>query len=214
MTGGTATSVALRRILRERLVPIGAPGEDRTGRSRGDFELNPDFARGDRSAFTLAAVLVPLVDRPCGVTVLLTQRTGHLTSHAGQISFPGGRAEPYDEDAVATALRETAEEVGVDEKHVEIVGLLDTYETGTGYSITPVVGFIAPSFSLTPDPSEVEEVFEVPLAFVLDPRNHKRHSRYFNGIERHFHAMPFEERYIWGATAGMLVNLYEKLSER
>lgn len=214
MTGGTATSVALRRILRERLVPIDAPGEDRTGSSRGDFELNPDFARDDRSAFTLAAVLVPLVDRPQGVSVLLTQRTANLTSHAGQISFPGGRAEPHDQDAVATALRETVEEVGVDEKHVEIVGLLDTYETGTGYSITPVVGFIAPSFSLTPDPSEVEEVFEVPLAFVLDPRNHQRHSRYFNGIERHFHAMPFEGRYIWGATAGMLVNLYEKISER
>ena len=214
MTGGTATSVSLRRILRERLAPIDVPGNDGADSLRGDFELNPDFARDDRSAFTLAAVLVPLVDHPHGVTVLLTQRTAHLTSHAGQISFPGGRAEPHDEDAVATALRETAEEVGVDETHVEIVGRLDTYETGTGYSITPVVGFIAPSFSLTPDPSEVEEVFEVPLAFVLDPRNHKRHSRYFNGIERHFHAMPFEGRYIWGATAGMLVNLYEKLSER
>lgn len=214
MTGGTATSVSLRRILRERLAPIDVPGNGGADSLRGDFELNPDFARDDRSAFTLAAVLVPLVDHPHGVTVLLTQRTAHLTSHAGQISFPGGRAEPHDEDAVATALRETAEEVGVDETHVEIVGRLDTYETGTGYSITPVVGFIAPSFSLTPDPSEVEEVFEVPLAFVLDPRNHKRHSRYFNGIERHFHAMPFEGRYIWGATAGMLVNLYEKLSER
>ena len=214
MTGGTATSVTLRRILRERLAPIDVPGNDRADGLRGDFELNPDFARDDRSAFTLAAVLVPLVDHPHGVTVLLTQRTAHLTSHAGQISFPGGRAEPHDEDAVATALRETAEEVGVDETHVEIVGRLDTYETGTGYSITPVVGFIAPSFSLTPDPSEVEEVFEVPLAFVLDPRNHKRHSRCFNGIERHFHAMPFEGRYIWGATAGMLVNLYEKLCER
>ena len=202
----------MRRILPERLAPAERLGGDRAGGLRGDFELNSDFVRGDGGDYKLAAVLVPLVDRPQGVTILMTQRTAHLRAHAGQISFPGGRAEPRDENAVATALRETVEELGLDGERVEVMGRLDTYETGTGYSITPVVGVLVPGFSLAPDPAEVEEVFEVPLAFVLDPANHRRHSRYFNGIERHFHAMPFEGRYIWGATAGMLVDLYEKIS--
>lgn len=166
-----------------------------------------------RRALTPAAVLVPLIDRTDGMTVLLTQRTEHVGDHAGQISFPGGHMEPGDDTPEETALRETEEEVGLDRRHVEIVGRLDRYVTRTGFSITPVVALVTPPFETNPDPEEVEEVFEVPLSFLLDPANHQRHSREFEGRTREFHAMPFGDYYIWGATAGMLINLYEVLSE-
>jgi 8-oxo-dGTP pyrophosphatase MutT (NUDIX family) len=158
-------------------------------------------------------VLVPVVDRPGGLTILLTLRTRDLPAHAGQIAFPGGRIEPEDRDAVAAALRETEEEIGLAPGRVEIVGRLDTYLTRTGFDVTPVVGLVTPPFALRLDPREVEDAFEVPLAFVLDPARRDRHSRVFNGVERHFWAMPFGERFIWGATAGMLVNLAEALAE-
>jgi 8-oxo-dGTP pyrophosphatase MutT (NUDIX family) len=158
-----------------------------------------------------ASVLIPIVDRAPEPTVLFTQRTAHLKNHSGQISFPGGRAEASDSSPERTALRETWEEVGLPEERVELLGRLSEYHTRTGYRITPVVGIVQAPFELNPDANEVAEVFEVPLAFLLDPRNHQRHSREFEGKQRHFFAIPFGERYIWGATAGMLVNLHRFL---
>jgi len=172
------------------------------------------YARGGPpdAAQIPAAVLVPLIEREGGLTVMLTQRTAHLANHAGQISFPGGRLEDCDGgDAFVCALRETAEETGLAAAHVEVVGRLDDYVTGTGFRVVPVVGLVRPPFELNPDPFEVAEIFEVPLDFFLDPANHQRHSRIYEGRERAFYAMPWQERFIWGATAGMLVNLYEVL---
>jgi 8-oxo-dGTP pyrophosphatase MutT (NUDIX family) len=164
---------------------------------------------GSAGALTPAAVLVPLVQHLDGFTVLLTQRTDSLSSHAGQISFPGGRLEENDADAVAGALRETEEETGIAPSQVEILGRLDAYVTITGYEVTPIVGAITPPMNLMPDPIEVADIFEVPLDFFLNPENHQRVKRDANGQTRAYYAMPFGDRYIWGATAGMLVNLYE-----
>jgi 8-oxo-dGTP pyrophosphatase MutT (NUDIX family) len=182
------------------------------GLRRGDHDLNPDLLP-DRP-LTPAAVLVPLVERPQGLTVLLTRRTDHLQDHAGQISFPGGRVEPGDADALATALREAEEEVGLARALVTPVGRLDTYVTRTGFEVTPVVGLVAPPPSLIPDPFEVAEVFEVPLAFILDPASRQRQSRIYAGKTRYFYVFPWQDYYIWGATAGMLVNLADLLLDR
>ena len=179
------------------------------GLRRGDHDLNPDMLP-DRP-LTRAAVLVPLVERPGGITVLLTRRTAHLHDHAGQISFPGGRVDRADADAQATALREAEEEVGLARDHVTPVGRLDTYVTRTGFEVTPVVGLVRPPETLTPDPFEVAEVFEVPLEFILDPASRQRHSREYAGRTRHFYVFPWGQYYIWGATAGMLVNLADLL---
>jgi len=179
---------------------------------RGDHDLNPGF-RLPLDRLREAAVLVPLVDRPEGVTVLFTQRTAHLSAHAGQISFPGGRRETYDRSPEDTALRETEEEIGVARGHVEVVGRLDTYLTRTGFRVTPVVGLLKPPFAVNPDPTEVDEVFEVPLTVILGPDMPERHSREVMGHQRFFYAFPYEQRYIWGATAGMLVNLRDVLAE-
>lgn len=160
---------------------------------------------------TPAAVLVPIVQHPCGPTMLLTQRADHLRDHGGQICFPGGRVEAADRDTVETALREAEEEIGLAPDQVEVVGFLPEYRTGTGFAVTPVVGFIKPPFELLPAPFEVAEIFEVPLAFLLDPQNHKRHSVHYRGRLGSFYAMPYGERYIWGATAGMIRSLYERL---
>ena len=176
---------------------------------RGDHDLNPGMVKP--TELTAAAVLVPLVEHSGGMTVLLTQRTDHLTAHAGQISFPGGRAELEDASLEETALRETEEEVGLGSEHIELVGRLDTYVTRTGFEVTPVVGIVTPPFPVKPDPFEVAEVFEVPLSFVVDPANHEKQSRLHKGIERQFYVLPYEGRFIWGATAGMLVNLSEVL---
>jgi 8-oxo-dGTP pyrophosphatase MutT (NUDIX family) len=180
---------------------------------RGDADGNPGMAPPG-APYRAAAVLVPLVAHAAGMSVLLTQRTAHLHAHAGQISFPGGRIEDSDEDAVAAALRETQEEIGLGRSHVEIVGRLDTYRTRTGFEVTPVVGIVTPPFELALDAFEVADSFEVPLAFVLDPANRRRDSRMFEGTTRHFWAMPWGPHYIWGATAGMLVNLAEALGTR
>jgi 8-oxo-dGTP pyrophosphatase MutT (NUDIX family) len=158
-----------------------------------------------------AAVLVPLVERPEGLTVLLTRRTDHLEHHGGQISFPGGHTEAQDSSAIETALREAEEEIGLHRCHVEVVGFLDLYQTITGFLVTPVVSFVKPPFELNLDPFEVAEVFEIPFDFVLDSRHHQRHCRVYKGLQRHFFVIPYENRYIWGATAAMLVNLVKRL---
>jgi 8-oxo-dGTP pyrophosphatase MutT (NUDIX family) len=176
----------------------------------GDFAV-AGVAR-EEHALTPAAVLVPLVDRPEGLTVLLTQRTDHLHHHGGQISFPGGRVEEHDTSAIETALRETEEEIGLDRRHVDIVGFLDLYQTVTGFLITPVVSFVEPAFQLNPDPFEVADVFEVPLGFILDSRNHERRSVMYKGRERRFYVLPYEDRYIWGATAAILVGFAKRLA--
>jgi 8-oxo-dGTP pyrophosphatase MutT (NUDIX family) len=160
-----------------------------------------------------AAVLVPVVNHPDGPTLIFTQRTAHLYDHAGQISFPGGRVMDTDANREATALRETEEETGLHRAKVDIVGRLPDYDIMTGFRVTPVVGWVEPPYELQPDPFEVEDVFEVPLDFLLDPVNHQQHSREVNGIVRHYYAMPYGERYIWGATAGMVHMLYRALVE-
>ena len=156
-----------------------------------------------------AAVLVPLVQHEDGFTILFTQRTDSLSSHAGQISFPGGRLEDSDADSIAGAVREAEEETGLLPSQVEILGQLDSYVTITGFEVTPVVGAVTPPLNLVPDPIEVADIFEVPLEFFMNPKNHQHVKRDINGQVRAYYAMPFGNRYIWGATAGMLVNLYE-----
>ncbi|WP_043816151.1 CoA pyrophosphatase, partial [Rubrivivax gelatinosus] len=160
-----------------------------------------------------AAVLVPIVDRGDAATVLLTRRTEHLRDHAGQISFPGGRVEPEDADAAATALREAEEEVGLARARIEVIGQLPTYTTVTHFVVTPVVAIVTPPFELTLDAFEVAAAFEVPLAFLMDPANHRRHVFEAAGASRQFLSMPWGEHFIWGATAAMLRNLYGFLAE-
>lgn len=162
----------------------------------------------------LAAVLVPIVlrERP---TVLLTERTAHLSTHSGQVAFPGGRSDPEDGDAAATALREAQEEVGLESARVEVLGSLSTYITGSAFVVTPVVALVRPGFTLQPNPHEVADVFEVPLDFLLNPAHHQRHALQWQGLRREWFAMPYQDgartRYIWGATAGMLRNFYRFL---
>jgi len=161
--------------------------------------------------FRAAAVLVPIIDYPDGMTVLLTRRPDHMNKHAGQVAFPGGRVDPADAHPVAAALREAEEEVGLLPHHVEIVGRLDDYHTGTGFQITPVVGIVTPGLTLKPCDEEVAEIFEVPLSFLMNPENHLRKETEFNGRLAQYYAMPYKDYNIWGATAGMLVNLYNRL---
>ena len=177
---------------------------------RGDHDLN-DRDMYPASPLVSAAVLVPIVTRPEGLSVLFTLRTPHLSAHAGQVSFPGGRVEPGDADEAAAALRETEEEIGLRRDRIRLAGRLDTYVTRTGFRIYPLVGFVTPPLVLVPDPQEVADVFEVPLDFLIDPANRRRESRLYQGRERFFWAIPYDGRYIWGATAGMVVNLSELL---
>ena len=167
--------------------------------------------RADGSPTTAASVLIALVQRPEGLSLVLTQRNADLTDHPGQISFPGGRAEAYDASPVETALREAEEEIGLDRTHVEVIGSLPDYYTGTGYRVTPVVALVTPPFTLQADPGEVEEIFEVPLAFLMDGLHHQRLSVELPSGRRSFYAMPYGTYYIWGATAGMLRNLFHFL---
>jgi 8-oxo-dGTP pyrophosphatase MutT (NUDIX family) len=161
---------------------------------------------------TPAAVLIAIVVRESGLTILLTQRTAHLRDHAGQVSFPGGRCEPEDTSPVATALREAQEEVGIDPAQVEVIGQLPDYSTGTGFLVTPVVGLVTPPLNLKLDDFEVAEVFEPPFDFLLDVANHQRHQIEVRGALHEYWAMPWRGYYIWGATAGMLVSLQRFLA--
>jgi len=177
--------------------------------SRGDHDLNPDLLPGGR--LREAAVLVPIMNHAAGLSIVLTQRTQHLAAHAGQIAFPGGGIDPGDETPLAAALRETEEEIGLPADRVRVIGRLDTYITRTGYRVEPFVGLIEPPVALTPEPGEVADIFEVPLAFILGDRMPERHSRRYQGKTRHFYVFPYGERYIWGATAGMLKNLRDRI---
>lgn len=177
-----------------------------------EFRVEPLFST---RAPVPAAVLIPLVLRD-QTTVILTERTAHLSSHSGQIAFPGGKVDPGDADACAAALREAHEEIGLDARYVQVLGTLPTYTTGSAYIVTPVVALVHTGFTLTPNPDEVADVFEVPLAFLMDPANHRRHRMEWAGAQREWLSMPYPdaqgERFIWGATAGMLRNLYCFLS--
>ena len=171
-----------------------------------------DGTEGRDAASTIAAVLIPLLSHPQGLTVLFTQRTPHLRSHSGQVSFPGGRAEPGDANAEFTALREAEEEIGLRPAAVEVLGRLPDYRTRTGYRVTPIVGLLTPPVAFAPDPNEVAEIFEVPLAFLLDERNRQRRTREFQGQQVGYYVFEYGEKMIWGATAGMLVNLHKMLA--
>lgn len=178
---------------------------------RSDYDLNPQSRPIEKIDLKPAAVLLPLVFRH-EPHVLLTQRTHHLTRHAGQVAFPGGRADPGDISLVETALRETQEETGIEPAYVTIAGFLDAHETGTGYAILPVVGLLSEGFALSPHAAEVAEIFEVPLSFLLDPVNKKTQSREFQGNMRTFYSFTYEGHYIWGATAAMLLNFGERIT--
>jgi len=178
---------------------------------KGDHELNLEMkALWAVRPIRPAAVLVPVVDRD-EPTVLLTQRSAHLPAHPGQVSFPGGKIEPTDETPLAAALREAEEEIGLEAHYVEPIGYLDLYMTTQGYRIVPSVARVDPDYRITLNPSEVDEAFEVPLEFLMEPANHQKHSRDWEGIKRYYFAMPYEQRKIWGVTAGILRNLYEKI---
>jgi len=206
----------LRALAAGRLLPQASEAifDPRSGQVWGpsDFDLNPemlaDFAVME--APRPAAVLIPIVARD-ELTVLLTQRTASLSTHAGQIAFPGGRIDDGDASATDAALREAEEEIGLDRGHVEPLGFIDSYRTGTGYRIAPAVALVKPGFELQLNPGEVADAFEVPLAFLIDPANHQRHNREWRGRERSFYAIPYGERYIWGATAGIIKTLHLRL---
>jgi 8-oxo-dGTP pyrophosphatase MutT (NUDIX family) len=178
----------------------------------GDHDLNPEsLAAALSRPPRLAAVLVAVVPRPEGVAVLFTQRASHLRNHSGQIAFPGGAIDPADATPLAAALREAQEEVGLDPARVRPLGYLDAYLSGTGFLVTPAVGLVQPPFTLALNPQEVEEAFEVPLGFLMEPAHHHLHEREIRGRRRQFYAIPFGERYIWGLTAGIVRNMYERL---
>lgn len=210
----TSDAGELRRRLEAVLEPSPSNRvfDNRLEAPRSDFELNPTM-RAELAHVPIrpAAVLVGIVLRPEEPTVLLTQRNEHLPTHSGQISFPGGKVDACDATPLDAALREAEEEVGLDRRHVEIVGFLDTYQTGTGFRIMPAVGLLTPPFELTVNVGEVKDAFEVPLSFLMDARNHQKKSGEWRGRIRHFYAMPYGERYIWGATAGIIRNLHERL---
>jgi 8-oxo-dGTP pyrophosphatase MutT (NUDIX family) len=187
---------------------IDEPRSDPKGDHSHDFPNEPETAPGSAKP---AAVLVPVVLRPTEISLLFTQRATGLRSHAGQISFPGGRIDESDGSAVEAALREAEEEIGLDRRLVEPLGYLDAYLSSTGYLVTPVVASLPAAFTLTLNPVEVAETFEVPLRFLMDAVNHQIHSREWRGRMRRYYAMPFGERYIWGVTAGIIRNLYERL---
>lgn len=185
---------------------------DHAWRDHGDHILNPDIiAHVEGIALRDAAVLVPVVDDGQEAKVIFTKRTATLRRHSGQIAFPGGAIDPGDISPEMAALRETEEEIGLNGSFVETVGRLPYYFAATGFRITPVLGVVTRGFELIPNPSEVDDIFEVPLSFLMDPEHHMRDSRTWEGIERHFYRMPYGSRMIWGITAGIVRTLYERL---
>jgi 8-oxo-dGTP pyrophosphatase MutT (NUDIX family) len=208
------TQGQLRALAQSRLLAAPLP-VDSVCAVPSDYDLNPGMPETDALPLKPAAVLIAVVARK-PLSVLLTLRTGELgqgesASHAGQIAFPGGKIEQGDADAKAAALREADEEVGLKASFIEPLGYVEPYRTGTGYIVTPVVALVQPGFELTPDPLEVADVFEVPFAFLMDEANHRIDSFVWRGARRHFYAMPYEQRYIWGATAGILKVLHRRL---
>lgn len=205
----------LRRIASERLtldVPASATRLELPS-AGGDHDLNhADPGPGETAQHAKrAAVLVAVVERDNIAHVIFTRRRDDLPIHAGQVSFPGGKIDPGDAGPVEAALREAHEEIGLEPEMADVIGLLDTYQTVTGYRVLPVIALIDPAFVARPEPAEVEMVFEVPLSFLMDPANHHRHERELRGSRRRFYAMPYQDHYIWGATAGMLRNMYHRL---
>jgi 8-oxo-dGTP pyrophosphatase MutT (NUDIX family) len=204
----TASPRALRDWIARHLDPLEARPSTQPA---SDFDLTPHLRPADAQPLTPAAVLVGLIEREEGYSVLLTRRSDTLRRHTGQIALPGGRSDPG-EAPWTTALRESHEEVGLHPDYVSLAGLSSPYQTGTGYLITPVVGFIRPGFTLQPNPDEVADIFETPFGFLMDPTNHEEHERELpTGERRRFYAMTHEDRFIWGATAGMLRALYNRL---
>lgn len=178
---------------------------------RSDYDLDPSNRPAEAVTLIPAAVLLPIVQRE-EPTMLFTERSAKLAHHAGQVSFPGGRSDPDDESLIFTALRETHEETGIGPEFVSVAGFLDAYETGTGFAILPVVGLLREGFVLAPDTNEVAEVFEVPLAFLLDPANRQKNQAEWKGRMRHYYAFRYHGHYIWGATAAMLVDFAERMT--
>ncbi len=204
----TAAPHELRAWMERHLDPL----EERVANGyASDFDLGPNAFPNEPVDLKPAAVLVGLIQQEVGYSVLLTRRSDTLRRHTGQIALPGGRCDPG-ENAWTTALREAHEEVGLHPDYVSLAGMSSPYRTGTGYLVTPVVGFIQPGFTLTPNPEEVADIFETPFGFLMDPANHEEHEREApSGERRRFYAMTHEDRFIWGATAGMLRALYERL---
>lgn len=184
------------------------------GDRRSDYDLNPEakIALNTGRRLRPAAVLCGLVERRDGLHVILTQRPATMKEHAGQIAFPGGKIDEGDANAVAAALREAEEEIGMPSSAAEILGAIDHYETGTGFRVEPVVAMVDPDFRPRPDPREVDDVFETPLDFLMDPTNLRRHAGEWGGRKRLYYAIPWEGRYIWGATAGMLKSLADRVA--
>ncbi len=178
---------------------------------RSDFDLNPDYCEDLSVSPRAAAVLIAVINYEKGARVLLTRRPENMASHPGQVAFPGGKVEKSDDGIVAAALREANEEVGLDPSLVDIVGYLDTYQTGSGFRITPVVGLVPSTYQLELDKREVDEAFEVPLKFLMTVENHQKHNRCWQGKNRAYYAMPYGDKFIWGATAGMLKNFYDRI---
>ncbi len=204
--------------LRQRARGVLAPLESRINAGwdapagRSDFELNPELeVLVDAERKQPAAVLIPVIEREAAASILFTQRTREMPTHAGQISFPGGKMDEADANLAETALREAREEIGLEAEFIDTIGFLDDYITSTGYRISPLVAVIRQGYSITPDHNEVADVFDVPLAFLMNAQNHEMHTREWRGARRKFYAMPYGNRFIWGATAGMLRNLYEWL---
>ncbi|WP_395645181.1 NUDIX hydrolase [Terricaulis sp.] len=201
-------SADFEHLLRSKLDPLDFVA-DAAARTRSDNDLNPGW---DNHPDTRpAAVLAPIIKRASGWTMLFTERAKETPAHPGQISFPGGRVQASDADAVDTALRETWEEVGLERRFIEPVGAWDRYDTITGFRVTPIVGLVAPGFELTLDPREVASVFEAPLDFLMNPANHEKREAQFQGRTRYYYVMPWDGHNIWGATAGMVRALWERL---
>ncbi len=208
------TTADLRRRAQGVLAPLASriSTESEVPAGRSDFELNPEMKILDVSERKQpAAVLIPVIEHENKASILFTQRADEMPTHAGQISFPGGKMDASDSNVAETALREAREEIGLEAEFIDSIGFLDDYITSTGYRISPLVAVIRQGYSITPDQSEVADVFDVPLSFLMNAQNHEMHTREWRGTQRKFYAMPYETRFIWGATAGMLRNLYDWL---